>query len=82
MLRVTHELQAMKDKIKREQREDQSEQDPALPGLQRHRVCVYVEGKRGQWGLEAACHWGKGGWASSGLELHVGSKPLRFSSPL
>ena len=26
-------------------------------------VCVYVEGKRGQWGLETACHWGKSGWA-------------------
>lgn len=63
VLRVTHELQAMKDKIK--ENSEKIKVNKTLPYLVSNviEVCVYVEGKRGQWGLETACRWGKSGWA-------------------
>ena len=55
VLRVTHELQAMKDKIK--ENSEKIKVNKTLPYLVSNviEVCVYVEGKRkGQPGLEAA----------------------------
>ena len=64
VLRVTHELQAMKDKIK--ENSEKIKVNKTLPYLVSNviEVCVYVEGKRGLRGLEAACDgllgkWGK-----------------------
>ena len=61
VLRVTHELQSMKDKIK--ENSEKIKVNKTLPYLVSNviEVCVYVEGKRGHWGLETACHWGKSG---------------------
>lgn len=55
VLRVTHELQAMKDKIK--ENSEKIKVNKTLPYLVSNviEVCVYVEGKRGQQGLETAC---------------------------
>lgn len=51
VLRVTHELQAMKDKIK--ENSEKIKVNKTLPYLVSNviEVCVYVEGKRGQRGL-------------------------------
>lgn len=61
VLRVTHELQAMKDKIK--ENSEKIKVNKTLPYLVSNviEVCVYVEGKRGHGGLETACHWGESG---------------------
>lgn len=52
VLRVTHELQAMKDKIK--ENSEKIKVNKTLPYLVSNviEVCVYVEGKRGSGSVE------------------------------
>lgn len=64
VLRVTHELQAMKDKIK--ENSEKIKVNKTLPYLVSNviEVCVYVEGKRGvrgAWRRPVMGHWGKRG---------------------
>lgn len=69
VLRVTHELQAMKDKIK--ENSEKIKVNKTLPYLVSNviEVCVYVEGKReGHWGLEITCKGTIGERAGGRLE--------------
>jgi ATP-dependent 26S proteasome regulatory subunit len=63
VLRVTHELQAMKDKIK--ENSEKIKVNKTLPYLVSNviEVCVYVEGRRSQWGVETAGGGGHQGWS-------------------
>lgn len=78
VLRVTHELQAMKDKIK--ENSEKIKVNKTLPYLVSNviEVCVYVEGKRGsQRGLGTA--WGGAARERVGggfeAKLHVRATP-------
>lgn len=59
VLRVTHELQAMKDKIK--ENSEKIKVNKTLPYLVSNviEVCVYVEGKRGSVGHGDSWGWGQ-----------------------
>lgn len=83
VLRVTHELQAMKDKIK--ENSEKIKVNKTLPYLVSNviEVCVYVEGKRGSAGPGDSLRWGRwgeSGWRFGGpscmLELHLRGPPL------
>lgn len=69
VLRVTHELQAMKDKIK--ENSEKIKVNKTLPYLVSNviEVCVYVEGRRGVRGVRRRP--GVGRWGKSGCSFEA-----------